>query len=124
MAAGTRDSSRRRSTPDERRGDADAGRDEIGPLRRLVRSLRPVAGLLRPYRALFAGGVATNLMVHVCTFGAAVVGAVLIGKALKGSPTSELWPLVWVIVRLGGPDRAVRLARGGRRPRDVVPVDR
>jgi hypothetical protein len=76
---------------------------EIGPVRRLVRSLRPVAGLLRPYRALFAGGVATNLMVHVCTFGAAVVGAVLIGKALKGSTTSELWPLVWVIVILAVP---------------------
>ena len=41
-------------------------------------------GLLRPYRALFAGGVATNLMVHVCTFGAAVAGAVLIGEALEG----------------------------------------
>ena len=37
----------------------------VGPVRRLVRSLRPVAGLLRPSRALFAGGVATNLMVHL-----------------------------------------------------------
>ena len=80
----------------------------VGPVRRLVRSLRPVAGLLRPYRALFAGGVATNLMVHVCTFGAAVAGAVLIGEALDGSPSSELWPFVWVIVIL-----AVPIARFG-----------
>ncbi len=68
-----------------------------------MRSLRPVAGLLRPYRALFAGGVVTNLMVHVCTFGAAVAGAVLIGEALEGSPSSELWPFVWVIVVLAVP---------------------
>ena len=76
---------------------------DVGPVRRLVGSLRPVAGLLRPYRALFFGGVATNLMVHVCTFGAAVAGAVLIGEALEGSPSSELWPLVWVIVVLAVP---------------------
>ena len=42
-------------------------------------------------------------MVHVCTFGAAVAGAVLIGEALDGSPSSELWPLVWVIVILAVP---------------------
>ena len=49
------------------------------------------------------GALATNLMVHVCTFGAAVAGAVLIGEALEGSPTSELWPLVWVVVILAVP---------------------
>ncbi len=57
---------------------------------------RPVAGLLRPYRALFAGGVVTNLLVHLFTFGAAIVGAVLVGKALDGAPASELKPLVWL----------------------------
>ena len=76
-AAGTRGSSRRRSTPDERRGDAALVRN-VGPVRRLVRSLRPVAGLLRPYRGCSPGWL-TNLMVHVCTFGAAVAGAGLIG---------------------------------------------
>jgi ABC-type multidrug transport system fused ATPase/permease subunit len=75
----------------------------VGPVRRLVRSLRPVADLLRPYRRLFVGGVLTNLMVHVCTFGAAVVGAILIGKALDGAPASELKPLVWVVIALALP---------------------
>lgn len=76
---------------------------EVGPLRRLVRSLRPVADLLRPYRAMFAGGVLTNLLVHVCTFGAAVAGAVLVGKALDGAPASELKPLVWLVIGLALP---------------------
>ena len=38
-----------------------------------------------PYRAMFAGGVVTNLLVHLFTFGAAIVGAVLVGKALHGA---------------------------------------
>lgn len=76
---------------------------QVGPLRRLVRSLRPVADLLRPYRAMFAGGVVTNLLVHVCTFGAAVAGAVLVGKALDGAPASELKPLVWLVIALALP---------------------
>jgi ATP-binding cassette, subfamily C, bacterial CydC len=74
-----------------------------GPLRRLARSLRPVADLLRPYRAMFLGGVATNLLVHVCTLGAAVVGAVVVGKALDGAPASELKPLVWLLILLALP---------------------
>ena len=74
-----------------------------GPLRRLVRSLRPVAGLLRPYRALFAGGVVTNLLVHLFTFGAAIVGAVLVGKALDGAQAAELKPLVWLVIALALP---------------------
>ena len=63
-----------------------------------VGSLRPIAGLLLPYRALFSGGVATNLMVRVFTLGAALAGAYLVGRALTGAPTSDLWPLVWLIV--------------------------
>ena len=74
-----------------------------GPVRRLVRSLRPVAGLLRPYRALFAGGVVTNLLVHLFTFGAAIVGAVLVGKALDGAQATELKPLVWLVIALALP---------------------
>ena len=58
-------------------------------------------GCSGPTGLMFAGGVVTNLMVHVCTFGAAVAGAVLIGEALDGSPSSELWPLVWVDRRPG-----------------------
>lgn len=75
----------------------------VGPLRRLVRSLRPVADLLRPYRALFAGGVVTNLLVHVFTFGAAIVGAVLVSEALGGASSSELKPLVWLVIAFALP---------------------
>ncbi len=75
----------------------------IGPVRRLARSLGPVAGLLRPYRAMFAGGVVTNLLVHLFTFGAAIVGAVLVGKALHGAPASQLKPFVWLLIALALP---------------------
>ena len=71
-----------------------------GAVRRLVTSLRPIASLLRPYRAWFAAGVFTNLLVHLCTFGAAVAGAVMVGQALRGDPASSLVPLVWVVVGL------------------------
>jgi ATP-binding cassette, subfamily C, bacterial CydC len=76
--------------------DAPSG----GAVRRLVNSLRPIASLLRPYRLWFAGGVITNLLVHLCTFGAAVAGAVMVGRALGGAPASELKPLVWLVVGL------------------------
>jgi ABC-type multidrug transport system fused ATPase/permease subunit len=76
---------------------------DVGPVRRLVASLRPVADLLRPYRAMFLGGVATNLLVHVCTFGAAIVGATLVGRALDGAPSSDLRTLVWVLLVLALP---------------------
>ena len=75
----------------------------VGPLRRLARSLRPVAGLLRPYRALFVGGVLTNLFVHVFTFAAAIAGGVLVGRALDGAPASNLRPLVWLVIALAVP---------------------
>jgi ABC-type multidrug transport system fused ATPase/permease subunit len=75
----------------------------VGPLRRLARSLRPVAGLLRPYRALFVGGVLSNLLVHVFTFAAAVAGGVLVGRALDGAPASDLRPLVWLVIALALP---------------------
>jgi ATP-binding cassette subfamily C protein CydC len=75
----------------------------VGPLRRLVRSLRPVAGLLRPYRPLFVGVVVTNLFVHVFTFAAAVAGGVLVGRALDGAPASDLRPLVWLVIALALP---------------------
>ena len=71
-----------------------------GAVRRLVTSLRPITSLLRPYRAWFVGGVLTNLMVHLCTFGAAVAGAIMVGRALGGVPTSDLVPLVWLVVGL------------------------
>ncbi len=75
----------------------------MGAVRRLITSLRPIAGLLRPYRALFVGGVVSNLLVHICTFGAAVAGAVMVGRAISGEPTSSLWPLVWVVIGLAIP---------------------
>jgi len=78
-------------------------RPSTGPLRRLVRSLSPIADLLRPYRVLFAGGVATNLCVHLFTFGAAVVGAVIVGKALGGASADALKPFVWLLIALAVP---------------------
>jgi ATP-binding cassette, subfamily C, bacterial CydC len=74
-----------------------------GAVRRLISSLQPIAGLLRPYRRLFVGGVISNLLVHVCTFGAAVAGAVMVGRAISGEPASALWPLVWVVIGLAIP---------------------
>jgi ATP-binding cassette, subfamily C, bacterial CydC len=75
-----------------------AGRD--GSVRRLVRSLRPVAALLRPFRAWVAGAVAVNVMIHLLTIASAAAGAALVGKAATGASSDQLWPLVWVIVAL------------------------
>ena len=75
----------------------------VGAIRRLVRSLRPIADLLRPYRTLFVGGVLSNLMVHICTFGAALAGAFMVGRAISGEPASALRPLVWVVILLAVP---------------------
>jgi ABC-type multidrug transport system fused ATPase/permease subunit len=52
---------------------------------------------------MFIGGVVTNLMVHVCTFGAAVVGAIMVGRSISGEPTSALRPLVWLVIGLTVP---------------------
>ncbi len=75
-----------------------AGRD--GSVRRLVRSLRPVAALLRPFRAWVAGAVVVNVMIHLLTIASAAAGAALVGKAATGASSRHLWPLVWVIVAL------------------------
>jgi ABC-type multidrug transport system fused ATPase/permease subunit len=76
----------------------ETSRARGGAVRRLIHSLRPVASLLRPYRAWVLGGILLNLGVHLATLGAAVVGAALVGKALTGASASELTPLAWAVV--------------------------
>lgn len=72
-------------------------RPRTGAVRRLIQSLRPVASLLRPYRAWVMGGVLLDLGVHLATLGAAVAGAALVGRALTGASASELTPLAWAV---------------------------
>ena len=72
----------------------------VGSVRRLVRSLRPVAVLLRPFRGWVAGAVGVNVAIHLLTIASAAAGAALVGRAATGASSHQLWPLVWVIVAL------------------------
>ncbi|MEM9036725.1 MAG: ABC transporter ATP-binding protein [Actinomycetota bacterium] len=68
-----------------------------------LRAVRPLAGLLRPYRALFVGSVVTDVLSRIMQVAAAAAGAYLIGRAASGATTDELWPLVWAILALSVP---------------------
>ena len=73
----------------------------VGPLGRLMASLRPIRRLVgRRRRRLLLGGVLMNLGVAVATLGAALTGAYLVGRALTGATSSDLVPLVWLVVAL------------------------
>jgi ABC-type multidrug transport system fused ATPase/permease subunit len=79
---------------------AATGERRPGAVRGLVLSLRPIAGLLRPYRIWVVGAALLNLGVHLLTLASIVAGSVLVGRALSGATTSELMPLVWVVIGL------------------------
>jgi thiol reductant ABC exporter CydC subunit len=49
------------------------------------------------------GAALLNLGVYLTTLGAAVAGAALVGRVLAGATTSELTPLIWVVVVLAVP---------------------
>ncbi len=70
---------------------------------RTLRAVRPLVGLLRPYRALFAGAVVADVLSRVLQVAAAAAGAYLIGRAASGATADELWPLVWIILALSVP---------------------
>ncbi|MEM9561745.1 MAG: ABC transporter ATP-binding protein [Actinomycetota bacterium] len=70
---------------------------------RTLRAVRPLAGLLRPYRALFVGAVVADVLSRILQVAAAAAGAYLIGRAASGASAEELWPLVWVILGLSVP---------------------
>jgi ATP-binding cassette, subfamily C, bacterial CydC len=72
----------------------------FGSLGRLVRSLRPVASLLRPFRRWVAGAITINVGIYLLTIASAAAGAALVGRAATGAASRQLWPLVWVIVAL------------------------
>ena len=72
----------------------------LGAVSRLVASLRPVAALLRPYRWWVLASVAVNVLVHLATIAAAATGAALVGRAISGAGSRELWPLVWILAAL------------------------
>jgi ABC-type multidrug transport system fused ATPase/permease subunit len=67
---------------------------------RLAASLRPVASLLRPYRWRVLASVAVNVCVYLAMIATAAVGAALVGKAIAGAASRDLWPLVWVLAGL------------------------
>jgi ATP-binding cassette subfamily C protein CydC len=71
--------------------------------RRTLRAVRPLAGLLRPYRALFVGAVVADVVSRILQVAAAAAGAYLIGRAASGVTTDQLWPLIWVILGLSLP---------------------
>ena len=41
-----------------------------------------------------------NIAIHVLTIASAATGAALVGRAATGASSSQLWPLVWVILAL------------------------
>ncbi len=88
--------------------DAATGRDGAGRAKgpgwgavgHLLRSLRPVAALLRPYRWWVLAAVVVHVLIYAATIAAAVAGAVIVGKAISGATTAQLVPLVWLIAAI------------------------
>ena len=76
---------------------ARRGRSAVG---HLLRSLRPVAALLRPYRRLVAAAVVVHVLIQAATVGAAMAGALIVGRAISGAPAARLVPLIWLIVAI------------------------
>jgi ABC-type multidrug transport system fused ATPase/permease subunit len=80
-------------TPEVRPGSRTA----VG---RLLDSLRPVADLLRPYRAWVWGAIGVNVGIHAFTIASAAAGAALVGRAVTGASAEELRGLIWIVVAL------------------------
>jgi ATP-binding cassette, subfamily C, bacterial CydC len=78
---------------------ADA-RHRWGAVGHLLRSLRPVAATLRPYRWWVLAATTVHVLIHAATIAAAVVGAIIVGRAISGAPAAQLVPLVWLIVAI------------------------
>ncbi len=74
-----------------------------GAVGHLLRSLRPIAGLLRPYRWWVLAAIVVHVLIHAATIAAAVVGAVIVGKAISGATAAQLTPLIWLIAALVAP---------------------
>ncbi len=73
--------------------------DELLPLRGALRRLRPLLPLLRPHRRLLAAAVGSGIAHHGSLIASGVVAASLVGRAVTGTPASELRPgLVWLLV--------------------------
>jgi len=76
-----------------------------GAIGRMAASLRPVAGLLRPYRWWVAGAITVHVLIHAATIAAAVAGALIVGRAISGASPAQLVPLAWltgaIVVPLG-----------------------
>jgi len=82
-------------------GPAPAGtRHRWGAAGHLLRSLRPVAILLQPYRWWVLAATAVHVLIHAATIAAAVVGAIIVGRAISGAHAAQLMPLVWLIVAI------------------------
>ncbi len=77
-----------------------AGRHRWGAAGHLIRSLRPVAALLRPYRWWVTAATVVHVLIHAATIAAAVVGAIIVGRAISGASTAQLVPLIWLIVAI------------------------
>ncbi len=85
--------------PDRGAAGREKGRG-WGAVGHLLRSLRPVAVLLRPYRWWVLAAVIVHVLIYAATIAAAVVGALIVGKAISGAATAELVPLVWLIAAI------------------------
>ncbi len=84
-------------------GQETAGREDgrgWGAVGHLLRSLRPVAALLRPYRWWVTAAIVVHVLIQAATIAAAMTGAVIVGKAISGAPAARLVPLVWVIAAI------------------------
>jgi len=76
------------------------GRHRWGAAGHLIRSLRPVAALLRPYRWWVTAATVVHVLIHAATIAAAVVGAIIVGRAISGASTAQLVPLIWLIAAI------------------------
>jgi ATP-binding cassette, subfamily C, bacterial CydC len=84
-------------------GVSESGPEESrgwGAVGHLVRSLRPVAVLLRPYRWWMLAAIVVHVLIYAATLAAAVVGALMVGKAISGAASAALVPLVWLIAAI------------------------
>jgi ATP-binding cassette, subfamily C, bacterial CydC len=69
----------------------------------LVRRLRPLLAVLRPYRRLLWLAMLSGVVHQGLAIASAVTGALLVGRAATGAGAAELRPWLWVLIGLVAP---------------------
>ncbi|MGH8930178.1 MAG: ABC transporter transmembrane domain-containing protein, partial [Egibacteraceae bacterium] len=80
------------------------------PYARLVPSLRPLMGQIRPYRGWLVAFVLVDIASHALAVLSAVAAAAAVGSAVTGEPASQVRELVWLLLALVPPTIALGVA--------------